>query len=127
MVQLQYVMTNRIPNQQFELDFLDFLVMNCNFILSSNQKYEIIFDYLSLRELFEPARDDSFCASNNKFSLICILDAISRSAKELVPVDGGSTSIHGSIKTNLIRKKIIFFLFYLQFGAVLICSYFFLI
>jgi len=98
-------MTNRIPNQQFELDFSDFLVMNCNFILSSNQKYEMIFDYLSLRELFEPARDDSFCASNNNFSLICILDTISRSAKELVAVDGGSTSIHGSIKKTSSEKK----------------------
>jgi len=48
-------------------------------------------NYLSLCELLEPTRDDSFCASNNKFSLICILDERSLSANELIIVDGGKT------------------------------------
>ena len=56
--------------------------------------------YLSLREPFEPVRDDSFCASNNKFSLICTLVVISRSTKEPVVLDGSSKSIHGSKKKN---------------------------
>ena len=47
--------------------------------------------YLSLCELLEPPRDESFCASNNKFSLICILDERSLSAKELIIVDGGKS------------------------------------
>jgi hypothetical protein len=56
-----------------------------------NNPILIIFSYLSLCELLEPTRDDSFCASNNKFSLICILDERSRSANELIVVDGGKS------------------------------------
>jgi hypothetical protein len=76
--------------------------------------------YLSLCELFEPARDDSFCASNNKFSLICILDERSLSANELIIDGGGKTgfssawmSIHESKKKyeNFIYKKKILFYF----------------
>lgn len=69
--------------------------------------------YLSLREPFEPDRDDSFCASNNKFSLICTLVVISRSAKEPVVLVGSTRSIHGSKEKKSSEKIFIFSLVYL--------------
>ena len=77
------------------------------FLLVCCESLECQWSYLSLWELFELTRDDSFCASNNKFSLTCILDVRSLSAKELIVVvaAGGSTSTLSSAWISIQESK----------------------